>query len=62
VIAAASADLIDIAGLLRGSPSSARGVAAAHRLVTNGGSPLYGGDARALRSELRRIRFLLVRG
>ena len=58
-IACTSADLRGIAELLRNRPQSARGVAAAHRLVSAGESPLYGGDARALRAELQRIRFLL---
>jgi hypothetical protein len=58
-IAATAADLRDVAYLLRNRPQSARGVAAAQRLVTDGASPLHGCDARALRTELQRIRFLL---
>jgi hypothetical protein len=59
MIAATAADLREVAELLRNPPRSARGVAAAQRLVTDGASPLYGNDVRALRMELRRIRFLL---
>jgi hypothetical protein len=58
-IGAAAADLREPAELVRTPRPSARGVAAARRLVTVGASPLYGRDARALRAELRRIRFLL---
>lgn len=58
-IAATADDLREVAELLRSRPRSARGVAAAQRLLINGASPLYGGDARALRTELQRIRFLL---
>ena len=58
-IAATAPALRDVADLLRNRPQSARGVAAAQRLVTDGASPLRGCDAQALQTELRRIRFLL---
>src|SRR5437588_276703 len=48
-----------VTGLLRAERTSARGVALAERLVTDGGSPLYGHDAAALRNKLQIIGRLL---
>jgi hypothetical protein len=59
---AASAELAEIARLLRELPSvRARGVALVTRLIRDGAtSPLYQGPAPRLREELGRIRHVLV--
>jgi hypothetical protein len=59
VAAAAAAELSAVAASLRGSSPGLRGVALAERLLTDGGSPLYGRDALSLREQLGRVRFLL---
>jgi hypothetical protein len=59
VAAAVGAELSCVAALLRGTSPGLRGVASAQRLLTDGGSPLYGRDVAALREELGRVRFLL---
>lgn len=59
VIAAARKDLADISARLREGAPGVRGVALVERLLSEGGSPLYGGSVSALRQELRRIRFML---
>jgi hypothetical protein len=49
--------------LLRGpGPVSVAAVARVRRLLTDGGSPLYGTDGFALREELHQICFLLRGG
>lgn len=45
--------------LLQTEHAPARGVACAERLVRHATSPLYGGDAAALRRELCRVHALL---
>jgi hypothetical protein len=52
-------ELHAIAGLLRETPEDARAVALIERLLTDGGSGLYGGPAPTLRDDVHRIRFLL---
>jgi hypothetical protein len=60
VVAGVADDLHELAALLRDEPSSARGVALAWCLLSDGvGSPLHRGDVTALREELRRILHLL---
>jgi hypothetical protein len=59
VAAAVAAELGVVAELLRGARPGPRGVAFAERLLTDGGSPLYGQDVVALREELGRVRFQL---
>lgn len=55
-------ELRAVIALLRGDPpSAARGVAVGKKLLSDYPSALYGEDARALRAELGRIRFLLSR-
>jgi hypothetical protein len=58
VVRAASAELAEVARLVRAG-GSVRGLARAERLVTDGCSPLYGDAELVLRQELGRIRFLL---
>jgi hypothetical protein len=58
-VAPAAADLHAVASVLRERPCRAHGVAVAQRLISAPGTPLYADDARALRSELRRICYLL---
>lgn len=60
LIAAAQDDLREMAALLRSASVTARGVALCERIVTMGGSPLYGRDLAHLRTELGRARFLLA--
>jgi hypothetical protein len=55
-------ELHEIAALLRLVTGSAPGVALSERLLTSGGSPLYGVEVDDLRSELRRIREALRSG
>ena len=52
-------ELHAIAMQLRTRPESAAGVAAAERLLRDGGSALYRDDPAALREELARVRHLL---
>jgi hypothetical protein len=59
VIASCRRELIDVASLARGDEPDVAGVALLEQLVSDGCSPLYGEDARALRCALWRIRFLL---
>ena len=55
-------ELRAVVELLRaGAPSEARGVASCQRLLSAYPSPLYDCDVNALRCELGRIRFLLLR-
>jgi hypothetical protein len=55
-------ELSAVIELLRdGAPPSARGVALCQRLLSAYPSPFYASDAGALRRELGRIRFLLLR-
>ena len=55
-------ELRAVVELLRaGAPSEARGVAACQRLLSAYPSPFYERDVNALRCELGRIRFLLLR-
>jgi hypothetical protein len=52
-----SAELRDLAGLLRSStPLYARGIAIVHRLLTDGAGPAYFGSAECLQRELRDAR------
>ena len=59
VIASAAPELRGVISLLQTEPARARGVALIERLITDGGSPLYAREARALREELRRVRSAL---
>jgi hypothetical protein len=60
VVGGVADELRELAAVLRDEPSSARGVALAWCLLSDGvGSPLYRGDVTALRQELRRILHLL---
>jgi hypothetical protein len=60
VVGGVADELRELAALLRDAPSSARGVAFAWCLLSDGvGSPLHRGDVTALREELGRIRHLL---
>ena len=60
VVGSVARELHELAALLRDEPSSARGVALAWCLLSDGvGSPLHRGDVAALREELRRILHLL---
>lgn len=61
VVAAVADELREVSALLRVEPESARGVALARSLLTNGVlSPLHRGDVAALEQELGRIRYLLT--
>ena len=55
VVASVADDLQRISQPLRVGRASVRGVALAERLLTDGGSPLYGNEAAVLRDELQRI-------
>lgn len=55
VVRATADELLTIARLLRSWPVSAAAVALVERLLTSGGSPLYGDDPAELRDELTRI-------
>ena len=58
-----SDEMADVVHMLRQDDVNVRGVALAHRLLSDGsGSPLYSGDLESLREELGRIRFLLTDG
>jgi hypothetical protein len=57
VVRAVSAELGELAGLVRQS-GGVRGLAATEQMVTDGRSPLYGDAEAILRQELARIRFL----
>jgi hypothetical protein len=60
VVGGMADELRELAALLHDEPSSARGVALAWCLISDGvGSPLHRGDVAALREELRRILHLL---
>jgi hypothetical protein len=59
VMAKVRPELALIAVLLRDDAASVRGVAAAERLITTGGSPLFGPDHEMIRQDLRRIAHLL---
>lgn len=60
IVAKATPDLHELVGLLHGDHVSARGVARAERLITDGASPLYGHNVSALRAELHRVHFDLL--
>jgi hypothetical protein len=55
IVVRVASELLELVSGLEREPVSMIGVARAERLVTDGMSPLYGLDAGALRSELRRI-------
>jgi hypothetical protein len=55
LVRATSRDLLTVAQLLRSRPASTVAVALVERLLTAGGSPLYGDDLPALQAELARI-------
>ncbi len=57
---AASAELREVAALVRDPTTGAAGVALLGRLVCSGASSLYGEDERRLRDDLARVRFRLV--
>ena len=57
VIRAADDEIVKMIGTLRDSRPGPVVVARVERLLCGPASPLYGGDARALREELHRIRF-----
>jgi hypothetical protein len=59
VIAGVAGDLRAVIGLLETERVRARGVALIERLMSDGGSPLYGRDASLLREELHRVRHAL---
>ena len=60
VVGGVADELRELAALLRDEPASARGVALAWCLLSDGvRSPLHRGDVTALREELRRILHLL---
>jgi hypothetical protein len=61
VMATVRPELALIAVLLREDAVSVRGVAAAERLITTGGSSLFGHDHEMIRQDLRRIAHLLRR-
>lgn len=61
VMATVRPELALIAVLLRDDAVSVRGVAAAERLITTGGSSLFGRDHEMIRQDLRRIAHLLRR-
>ena len=52
-------ELYAVIALLAERPESAAGVAIVERLLTDGGSALYGHDPVALREALSRARYLL---
>lgn len=57
---ATSAELREVAALVRDPTTGVSGVALLERLVSTGGSALYGADERRLRDDLARVRFRLV--
>ena len=59
VMAKVRPELALIAVLLRDDAASIRGVAAAERMITTGGSSLFGRDHEIIRQDLRRIALLL---
>ena len=59
VVAAVDPELAVVARRLWSEPQGVRGIAMAQRLLTDGGSPLYGASTGALREELRRLIFML---
>jgi hypothetical protein len=61
VMATVRPELALVAVLLRDDAVSVRGVAAAERLITTGGSSLFGRDHEMIRQDLRRIAHLLRR-
>jgi hypothetical protein len=61
VVAAVAAELREVIALLGADRVAARGVAAVERLLTDGGSPLYGHEVEPLRDELHRVRGLMER-
>jgi hypothetical protein len=62
VMAKVRPELALIAVLLRDEAASVRGVAAAERFITTGGSSLFGRDHGVIRQDLRRIALLLSSG
>jgi hypothetical protein len=62
VMAKVRPELALIAVLLRDEAPPVRGVAAAERLITTGGSSLFGRDHEVIRQDLRRIALLLSSG
>jgi hypothetical protein len=61
LITATAPELTTIARLLRDDAAGLSGIAMAHQLLTQGGSPLYRSDPRLLREELHRIHYHLLR-
>jgi hypothetical protein len=61
VLAVAAPRLREIAGLLKSDGPAVRGVALVDWLVSDGRSPLYGRSVAALREELGRAHYLLLR-
>ena len=59
VVAAVQAQLRQLAARVRAGGAELRGVALLHRLLTTGGSPLYGKRVEPLRDELARALRLL---
>ena len=59
VVATVRPELSTVAGLLRADRPSARGVAAAERLLCGPGSSLFGYDVDRLRDDLGRVAYLL---
>jgi hypothetical protein len=55
LVRAQSCELRTVAQLPRARPASAVAVALVERLLTSGGSPLYGDDLASLQAELARI-------
>jgi hypothetical protein len=60
LIAAVAPDLAELASRLRAGVGDARGIARIERLLSEGGSALYGLEVEPLRSELHRILLLLA--
>ena len=60
LVAAMEPQLRDVASTLRAGEVNVRGAALLERLITSGGSPLYGEEVAALRDELARARYLLA--
>jgi hypothetical protein len=59
-VGAVACELLEVAELRRAEPPTARGIALAWWLISDGvGSPLHRGEVADLGSELGRIRFLL---
>lgn len=61
VLATVAPQLREVAGLLESDAPAVRGVAMVDWLISDGQSPLYGRSVAALRDELWRARYLLLR-